>query len=65
MTQAVLQKEYRKLAVRKQRIEKAMNALTLRLRQEQGGYHLLRLGELGLTGGPKELSAKLDFYLYN
>ncbi|MDP2703964.1 MAG: hypothetical protein Q8P01_02000 [bacterium] len=64
MTQAVAQREYKKLLIEKARIERTMRMVLKTMEPKSFRGNLLELAELGIRGGPSDLTAKFDAYLY-
>ena len=64
MTQAVAQREYKKLLTEKARIEKTMRIVLKTMEPKSFRSNLLELVELGIRGGPSDLTEKFDTYLY-
>lgn len=66
MRPAVLDREYEKLLEQKRQIDVSLKMIIVKkFRKFTTGNNLLKLSELRLKGGPRDLSSRLDTYLYS
>lgn len=66
MKPAILDREYERLLEQKRRIDVSLKMMIVRkFRKFTTGNNLLKLAGLKLKGGPRDLSSRLDAYLYH
>lgn len=64
-TITITKKEYKELYRLKERLDNLLNVIIVKEKQIMTGGDLLIFSKLKIKGGPKDLSQKMDSYLYN
>jgi len=65
MSEIILsKKEYQKLLKLKKELDQILRKIQIKEKKLVKGSKLLDLAELKIKGGPKDLSEKIDFFLY-
>jgi len=64
-TITITKKEYKELYRLKERLDNILKAAIVKEKQIMTGSDLLTFSKLKIKGGPKDLSQKMDSYLYN
>lgn len=65
METSTLPREYQKLLVQKKKAEELLRLFVIKNTDfMQHGSDLKEMAKLGIKGGPRDLSSRLDFYLY-
>jgi hypothetical protein len=57
-------KEYKELLKLKERLDQILKKVLIKEKKTLKGGELLNFARLKIKGGPKDLSEKTDFYLY-
>lgn len=64
-TITITKKEYKELYRLKERLDNILKVAVVEEKQIMTGNDLLTFSKLKIKGGPKDLSQKMDSYLYN
>ena len=64
-TITITKKEYKELYKLKERLDNILKTTIVKEKQIMTASDLLIFSKLKIKGGPKDLSQKMDYYLYN